>query len=253
MNFLAIIPARYASSRFPGKPLADIAGKPMIRHVYDRTSNVVETVVATDDTRIYKALHESGGNVVMTGTHHQSGTDRCAEALDLWEQETGKSFDTVLNIQGDEPLIREGQIRELIACFDNPETLIATLASKITLFDDLINPNIPKVIPDAQQHALYFSRTPIPYLRNFPRESWLEHHTYYKHVGLYGFKKEILKKITRLPASPLELAESLEQLRWLENGIPITVGISDYDNHMVDTPEDLEKIRKILAEEMKGF
>jgi len=251
MNILAIIPARYQSSRFPGKPLADILGKPMIQYVYERTSKVVDTIVATDDKRIFEAVNHFGGQVVMTGTHHKSGTDRCSEALTLWEKKRHTSFDVVLNIQGDEPLIEPGQIRELISCFDNPSTVIATLMRRITSHSELFNPNIPKVITGNDHHALYFSRTPVPYLRDIPTDQWLNHHTFYKHIGLYGFKKEILHKVTGLPPSSLETAESLEQLRWLQNGFPINTFISSYDNHMVDTPGDLEKVIRILSSDNK--
>ncbi|NOY38062.1 MAG: 3-deoxy-manno-octulosonate cytidylyltransferase [Chlorobi bacterium] len=247
MNILAVIPARYQSSRFPGKPLADILGKPMIQHVYERTSKVTETVVATDDKRIFTKVNDFGGRVVMTGIHHKSGTDRCFEALNIWEEQRGVSVDIVLNIQGDEPLIEPEQIRELISCFNDPSTMIATLIRKITSHSELINSNIPKVITDNDHHALYFSRTPIPYLRDLPPDQWLKHHTFYKHIGLYGFKKEILQKVTGLPTSSLETAESLEQLRWLQNGFSINTFISSYDNHMVDTPGDLEKIISLLS------
>jgi len=247
MKFLAVIPARYGSTRFPGKPLADILGKPMVQHVYERSRQVLETLIATDDDRIYQRVLQFGGNVVMTAMDHPSGTDRCAEAVTLWEQKTGNHYEIILNIQGDEPLIEPGQIRELLDCFRSGDVRIATLIRKITDPGDLENPGIPKVVAGKSGRALYFSRSTIPYLRNIAPGQWADNHTFYKHIGMYGFRKEVLMEITRLEPTPLEQAESLEQLRWLENGYPVTVKESRFDNDMVDTQEDLAKIVRRLS------
>ena len=243
LRFVAIIPARYASTRFPGKPLVDIGGKTMIQRVYDQVSKVLDDVyVATDDQRIFDKVRSFGGKVIMTSDAHRSGTDRCYEAftkLDDW-------FDVVINVQGDEPFIQPEQIEALKNCFADDETQIATLVKKITDKDGvevLFNPNSPKVVIDKQNNALYFSRSPIPYKRGSDEKNWMAEHDYYKHVGVYAYRSEVLSQIVQMPPSKLELAESLEQLRWLENGLKIKAGFTDVETVGIDTPEDLEKIK----------
>ena len=250
MKFIAIIPARYASTRFPGKPLADIQGKPMIQHVYERTSQVfAHCCVATDDTRIAEAVDRFGGCAVMTSPDHRSGTDRCAEALDKYSKTTGTAFDAVINVQGDEPFIRPEQLRAIMRCFDVPGTDIATLVRPFAESDGLAaleNPNSPKVVLDGESRAIYFSRSVIPYLRGVERSEWLAKHTFYKHIGMYAFRTKVLAEVTALPQSSLEKAESLEQLRWLENGYKIGVGISEVETIGIDTPEDLAAAEEFL-------
>lgn len=248
MKFIAIIPARYASTRFPGKPLALLGGKPVIQRVYEQVAGVLDdAVVATDDRRIYDAVLAFGGKAEMTSTEHRSGTDRCWEAY----CKQGGAYDAVVNVQGDEPFIRPAQLEALKRCFDDPETQIATLVKPFAEKDGLEaleNPNSPKVVLDGRSRALYFSRSVIPYLRGVDRAEWLRRHTYYKHIGIYAFRTEVLREVTALPQSPLELAESLEQLRWLENGYRIGVGITNFDTVGIDTPEDLERAERFLKE-----
>ncbi len=247
MKFIAIIPARYASTRFPGKPLAMLGGKRVIQRVYEQVAGVLDdAVVATDDERIYEAVKAFGGKVEMTSTEHRSGTDRCWEAY----CKQGGTYDVVVNVQGDEPFIRATQLEALKRCFEHPATDIATLVKPFTEADGLAaleNPNSPKVVLDGASQAIYFSRSVIPYLRNYPREEWLAHHTFYKHIGIYAFRTEVLKAVTALPQSTLERMESLEQLRWLENGYKIGVGITDIETIGIDTPEDLAKAEAFLA------
>lgn len=246
LKFIVIIPARYASTRFPGKPLALLGGKPMIQRVYEQVAGVVEdVVVATDDERIYNAVEAFGGRVVMTSANHKSGTDRCWEAY----QKQGEEFDVVINVQGDEPFIAHSQLKTIMACFEDEATDIATLVKPFTEEDGLSaleNPNSPKVVLDKQSRAIYFSRSVIPYLRGVEREQWLKTHTYYKHIGMYAFRADVLREVTSLAQSPLELAESLEQLRWLENGYKIGVGISNVETVGIDTPEDLQRAEAFL-------
>lgn len=247
MKFIGIIPARYASTRFPGKPLADMDGKPMIQRVYEQVEGVLDTVyVATDDERIESAVKKFGGNVVMTSDRHRSGTDRCYEAY----CKIGNGYDIVVNIQGDEPFIQPEQIETLKACFTSVETQIATLVKPFRPDDDfetaLFNANSPKVVLNKNGEALYFSRSIIPYMRGREYTEWLPNHTYYKHIGLYAYRAETLKEITALPPSSLELAESLEQLRWLENGYKIKVGITRQETIGIDTPEDMQKALEFL-------
>lgn len=246
LKFIVIIPARYASTRFPGKPLALLGGKPMIQRVYEQVAGVVEdVVVATDDERIYNAVEAFGGRVVMTSANHKSGTDRCWEAY----QKQGEEFDVVINVQGDEPFIAHSQLKAIMACFEDEATDIATLVKPFTEEDGLAaleNPNSPKVVLDKQSRAIYFSRSVIPYLRGVEREQWLKTHTYYKHIGMYAFRADVLREVTSLAQSPLELAESLEQLRWLENGYKIGVGISNVETVGIDTPEDLRRAEAFL-------
>ena len=249
LKFIAIIPARYASTRFPGKPLAQLGGKAVIERVYEQVSGVVENVVvATDDERIYDAVKAFGGRVVMTSTEHKSGTDRCWEAY----QKQGEQFDVVINVQGDEPFIAHSQLRAIMACFEDEITDIATLVKPFAEEDGIAaleNPNSPKVVLDKASRAIYFSRSVIPYLRGVEREQWLKSHTYYKHIGMYAFRANVLQEVTSLEQSPLELAESLEQLRWLENGYKIGVGISNVETVGIDTPEDLERAEAFLREQ----
>lgn len=246
LKFIVIIPARYASTRFPGKPLALLGGKPMIQRVYEQVAGVVEdVVVATDDERIYNAVEAFGGRVVMTSANHKSGTDRCWEAY----QKQGEEFDVVINVQGDEPFIAHSQLKAIMACFEDEATDIATLVKPFTEEDGLAaleNPNSPKVVLDKQSRAIYFSRSVIPYLRGVEREQWLKTHTYYKHIGMYAFRADVLREVTSLAQSPLELAESLEQLRWLENGYKIGVGISNVETVGIDTLEDLQRAEAFL-------
>lgn len=247
MKFIGIIPARYASTRFPAKPLAMLGGKPVIQRVYEQVvSTLQDAVVATDDVRIEQAVKAFGGRVVMTGTHHKSGTDRCYEALTKMQGQ----YDVVVNIQGDEPFIQASQLRSLMACFDDPETQIATLVKPFKPEDGMAaleNANSPKVVLNQKNQALYFSRSIIPYSRNREKQDWLAGHTYYKHIGLYAYRTQVLREITSLPQSPLEIAESLEQLRWLENGYVIKVGQTQVETIGIDTPADLERAEKFLA------
>ncbi len=246
MKFLGIIPARYASTRFPAKPLAMLGGKSVIQRVYEQVAGVLDDAwVATDDERIEAAVRAFGGQVVMTSVHHKSGTDRCFEAC----TKIGGGFDVVVNIQGDEPFIQPSQLAAVKACFDDPCTQIATLVKPFTVddgFEALQNVNSPKVVVDGRMNALYFSRSIIPYQRNADQCDWLKGHTYYKHIGLYAYRTEVLKEITSLPQSSLELAESLEQLRWLENGYRIKVGITQVETIGIDTPQDLERAERFL-------
>ena len=248
-KFIAIIPARYASTRFPGKPLAVLGGKPVIQRVYEQVSGVFDEVyVATDDVRIEEAVKAFGGKVVMTSATHNSGTDRCFEAY----TKVGGDYDVVVNIQGDEPFIRPSQLLAVKACFEDVATHIATLVKPFTaddLFAALENVNSPKVVVDKNMNALYFSRSIIPYQRNAEKKDWLKNHTYYKHIGLYAYRTDVLKEITALSQSPLELSESLEQLRWLENGYAIKVGITGTETIGIDTPEDLERAGEFLKQQ----
>lgn len=247
MKFIAIIPARYASSRFPGKPLADMAGKPMIQRVYEQVQKAVEEVwVATDDERIYNAVSAFGGKAVMTSPEHRSGTDRLNEAYD----KIGKPFNVVINVQGDEPFIHPQQIEALKSCFDSKDVELATLVKPFNRndsFEVLANPNSPKVIVNKSNEAIYFSRSVIPYIRDLEQNEWLSKHIFYKHIGMYGYRSDILKIITKLPQSTLEKAESLEQLRWIENGYRIRVGYTEQETIGIDTPEDMEKALKKLG------
>jgi len=242
-----IIPARYESSRFPGKPLATIGNKTMIQRVYEQTLQALDLVyVATDDRRILDAVVSFGGKAVLTSADHKSGTDRCAEAASLIPAELGYSPDIIINIQGDEPFIKPEQISLLISCFNDRAVEIATLARKARPGEDIFNPNHPKVILDSKNNAIYFSRAAIPYYRDAEVYEWTHKHSYYKHIGLYAFRTEILKKITLLPQSPLEKAESLEQNRWLENGFRIRTAITEWESFGIDTPGDLEKAKSLF-------
>lgn len=243
MNYLAIIPARYQSSRFPGKPLVEINGKPMIRRTWEQASKAIDNVVvATDDERIRRAVDSFGGMAIMTSPGHQSGTDRCAEAVRIVSETTGINYDVVINIQGDEPYIQPEQIQLLAKCFDEKGFGIATLVKRIDTAEEIFNPNLPKAIIDKKGFAIYFSRSPIPYVRGRNQNEWPATHPFFRHIGMYGFLTETLQEITRLEPSALERAESLEQNRWLENGYLIRVKETAMDTIAIDTPEDLEKI-----------
>lgn len=241
MKIIGIIPARYGSSRFPGKPLVDIDGKSMIQRVYEQASKSTRldaVVVATDDVRIADEVSAFGGKFHLTSAAHQSGTDRCAEVI---RKETG--YDVVVNIQGDEPYIDPTQIDLLISCFDASTVQLATLVKKIHNDEELFNTNIPKVILNASQEAVYFSRQAIPFIRGKEKDSWLEEHQFYKHIGIYGYTAATLLELTKLEPSSLELAESLEQLRWVENGYTIQTRTTDIETIAVDSPEDLIKLK----------
>lgn len=246
MKFIAIIPARYASTRFPGKPMALLKGKPIIQWVYERVSQVFnETYVATDDERIEQCVKSFGGKVVMTSPNHRSGTDRCYEAY----TKTGTEADVVVNVQGDEPFIATSQLESIKKCFEDDDTHIATLVKpfgETAQWGDLQNPNSPKVVVDENHFALYFSRSVIPYLRGAEKEEWLKRHVFYKHIGLYAYRTKTLSEIVAMPQSSLELAESLEQLRWLQAGLRIKVGYTDVETIGIDTPEDLCRAENFL-------
>jgi 3-deoxy-manno-octulosonate cytidylyltransferase (CMP-KDO synthetase) len=245
MSILAIIPARYASTRFPAKPLVDIKGKSMIQRVYEQVSKstgINHIVVATDHQEIYEHVERFGGNVCMTKESHVSGTDRCFEAL----TQQGANYDYVVNIQGDEPFILPEQIKQLTDLLDG-KTEIATLAKKIESDEPVFNPNVVKVVFSALHEALYFSRSTIPYIRNTETSNWRQKHNFYKHIGLYAYRTDILKALTALPISTLEKAESLEQLRWLENGYRIKIAETTFESIGIDTPEDLTHALRMLA------
>ena len=246
MKIVGIIPARYASTRFPGKPLAMIDGKSMIQRVYEQSckANVLSEVwIATDDNRIESHIKSFGGKVMLTSPNHKSGTERCNEVIQRLQADTSsRLFDVAINIQGDEPFIQPEQIEKVASCFLNPEVEIATLIKKIFDKTELFNPNVVKVITANDKKALYFSRQPIPFLRGMSENDWLTHHTYFKHIGIYAYRTETLRKLTMLQPSPLEIAESLEQLRWLENAYHIYTKQTDFESFSIDTPDDLSKL-----------
>ncbi len=245
MKIIAIIPARFASTRFPGKPLALLAGMPVIQHVYKKVSTVIaDTWVATDDDRIYEAVKEFGGQVVMTRTDHKSGTDRIQEAV----ENIGSDADVVVNIQGDEPFVHTSQIETVCRLFDDEETQIATIGKLFSEMNAVDNPNSPKIVTDRRGFALYFSRSVIPFVRGQEHSEWMHHYPFLKHLGIYAYRREVLGEITQLPQSPLELAESLEQLRWLENGYRIKVGLTDVETIGIDTPDDLQRAEDFLRQ-----
>jgi 3-deoxy-manno-octulosonate cytidylyltransferase (CMP-KDO synthetase) len=244
MKILGIIPARFESSRFPGKPLIDIAGKSMIQRVYEqcqKSSRLDKVIVATDDQRILDHLKTFGGQGIMTSSTHASGTDRCGEVAEHFPE-----FNILVNIQGDEPMIDPHQIDLLCSCYDDLNTQIATLVKLIHTNEELVNENTPKVILNKNHQAVYFSRATIPYLRGKKIDNWLSEHAFYKHIGIYAFKRQILSEITKLPVSNLEIAEGLEQLRWIENGYPIQAVITTKESQAIDTPDDLIKVLKLL-------
>lgn len=243
MKFIGIIPARYASTRFPGKPLALLGGKPVIQHVYEKVAAVLEAAyVATDDERIYDAVKSFGGQVVMTRTDHKSGTDRIEEAI----EKIGGEWDVVVNVQGDEPFVAKSQLDTICHCFDDPTTQIATLGKPFESMEAVQNPNSPKIVVDNMGFAMYFSRSVIPYVRGKEESSWLTHYPFLKHLGIYAYRKDVLRQVTQLPQSSLEIAESLEQLRWLQNGFKIKVGTTDVETVGIDTPQDLERAEEFL-------
>ena len=243
MKFVAIIPARYASTRFPGKPLAVLGGKPVIQRVYEQVSSVVNEVhVATDDERIRQCVEQFGGHAVMTRSDHKSGTDRIEEAA----EKTGTTADVIINVQGDEPFIQPSQIKTLMQLFDNADTQIGTLGKPFDSMEAVLNPNSPKIVTDRQGFALYFSRSAIPFVRGTQQAEWLTRFPYLKHLGIYAYRRDVLRQVTLLPQSPLEQAESLEQLRWLENGYRIRVGLTDTETVGIDTPEDLQRAEAFL-------
>lgn len=247
-QFAGIIPARYASSRFPGKPLALIGNKPMIQRVYEQASKILDFLyVATDDKRIYDTVINFGGKAIMTSPDHQSGTDRCAEAVSKITGDTGKLVDIVINIQGDEPFIKPDQIDILMKCFTSEKVEIATLVKGTEPGEDIFNPNQPKAVLNSEGDAMYFSRAAIPFIRDSKMSDWSKNHVYYKHIGIYAYRTEILKKITLLARSPLEISESLEQNRWIENGFRIRTAVTLWDSIGIDTPDDLEKAKEFLS------
>ncbi len=249
MNILGIIPARYASTRFPGKPLVMLGDKPIIQHVYDKSKLALKWIyIATDDQRIFDEVKQFGGKVVMTSSSHRSGTDRCAEALEIIEIETAVKFDAVINIQGDEPFIQPEHIKLLEALLNDPATQIATLVKKIINREDIFDPNKPKVVLDNKGFALIFSRSPVPFLRGIPKGDWPGAFVFYKHIGIYGYRSSVLREITLLPPSETETAESLEQLRWLFNGYRIKTETTSHESFGIDTPEDLAKAIKLINE-----
>lgn len=248
MQFFGIIPARYQSTRLPGKPLAIIGGKTMIEQVYSqclKCTALSGLAVATDDERIFAAVEAFGGKAIMTLAAHPTGTDRCFEAATKLGIDNPNDA-VIINIQGDEPFINPGQIDLLARCFDKPDVQIATLVKKITNYEDVFSSNVVKVVLDTNKRALYFSRQPIPFIRGQKHELWPIQHTYYKHIGIYAYRFSVLEKLVALKQSPLEIAESLEQLRWLENGFVINTEITDFESLAVDTPEDLQKANTLV-------
>lgn len=241
MNILGVIPSRFGSTRFPGKPLIDINGKTMIQRVYEqakKAKSLSDVIVATDDKRIFNEVKSFRGNVVMTSSSHESGTERCNEIL----EKSTQNFDVVINIQGDEPFINPEQINQLCTCFNDEKTDIATLVKKIKDNEELFNPNRPKVVIDKNNFAQLFSREVIPTLKNIDKVEWLNHHKYFKHIGIYGYRATVLTEICKLNPSPIEIKERLEQLRWLENNYKIKVAETTFEAIAIDTPEDLKKI-----------
>ena len=243
MKFIAIIPARYASTRFPGKPLAMLGGKTVIQRVYEQATAVLgEAYVATDDERIYKAVEAFGGKAVMTRNDHKSGTDRIEEAA----TKINTDADVIINVQGDEPFIQASQIETLMYLFDDPTTQIGTLGKHFETMEAIENPNSPKIVTDNRGFALYFSRSVIPYIRGKERSEWFGEYPFLKHLGIYAYRREVLAEVTKLPQSSLEKAESLEQLRWLQNGYRIRVGLTNIETVGIDTPEDLARAEEFL-------
>ena len=248
MSVVGIIPARYASTRFPGKPLALIQGKTMIRRVCEQAwkSRLDAVVVATDDVRIADEVMGFGGQYVLTDPNHRSGTDRCREAMDLLENQ----YDAVVNIQGDEPFIDPQQINQLIDLIGRDDTQLASLVKRIGDEDELFSPNTVKVVMDRDANALYFSRNPIPFMRNLEHKEWLWKGVFYKHVGIYAYKAETLRQIADMQPSALEISESLEQLRWLENGLSIRMAVTESENVSIDTPSDLAKAEQFAQNQL---
>ena len=251
-NIVGIIPSRYASTRFPAKPLVGIAGKTMIQRVYEQASKankLSKVIVATDDQRIFDHVKEFGGDVIMTSTEHQTGTDRCAEVLS-----TLHDVDVVINIQGDEPFIDPEQIDQVAALFEKSETQIGSLVKQIDNKEDLFSDTVVKVVKSKTDKAIYFSRAVIPFVKGVEDKEWLKQATYFKHIGIYGYRSNVLKSISKLPQTDLEKSESLEQLRWLENGFHIQLAETEHESNSVDTPEDLDRMlnRMTIPEEGQG-
>jgi 3-deoxy-manno-octulosonate cytidylyltransferase (CMP-KDO synthetase) len=247
MKFIGIIPARYDSTRFPGKPLVDIKGKTMIKRVYEQATQVLEkVVVATDDERIFQEVERFGGEVVMTKETHRSGTDRCEEAVSKLNLQENEEEVVVINIQGDEPFIKPEQIKELISCFDDPTAEISSLYRLIKAPEDVFNPNMPKLVLNNNSEAIYFSRSPIPCIKSQEKDNWIMLNDFFAHIGIYAYRLDILKKIVKLKEGHLEKMEGLEQLRWIENRFRVKMKKSDFQTHGIDTPEDLEKVLKLF-------
>lgn len=245
MRVLVVIPARYGSVRFPGKPLALVKGKPMIQCTYEQAKETGwEVVVATDDDRIVDTVKSFGGHVFMTSPNHVNGTMRVAEALVMAEKKSSKKYDIVVNVQGDEPFVQPEDIQKLVELLEKGKGDIATLCKQITKIDELNSSNTVKVVKSVDDKALYFSRAAIPFLRDISKEYWLENHTYYKHIGLYAFRRDTLTKLVLLKETTLENAENLEQLRWLESNYTIAIGETLFESIGVDTPEELERINR---------
>jgi len=250
MKTIAIIPARFGSSRLEGKPLVDILGKPMIQRVYEQTLKAIPNVfVATDDERIKQAVVDFGGNVIMTSTDHENGTSRCLEAYEIITKKLNEEYDVIVNVQGDEPMLEPGQLNELIVPFKNKEVRFSTLVSPVQSAQDLFNESEVFVVFDKKKRAMYFSRSVIPHVRGVHQTHWLEHHTYYKHVGLYAYSYSALKEFANLPSSNLERVESLEQNRWIENGNDIYVEFTYHETVSIDTIDDLKKVRSLLKQQ----
>ncbi len=244
---VGIIPARYASSRFPGKPLVDIKGKTMLQRVYEQASKsklLSKVIVATDDARIYDHVKDFGGEVVMTAEHHPSGTDRCWEALQLLDVD----YQYVINIQGDEPFIVPEQIDELAAVLLDGKIELATQMIVADSYEILFDTGEVKIVLNTNNEALYFSRMVIPFIKGVEEKEWHKHHPYFRHVGMYAYRKDVLEKITKLPVSSLEKAESLEQLRWIENGFTIKCVVTKFESHCIDTAEDIVKVLKLMRD-----
>ncbi len=254
MKFIAIIPARYASTRFPGKPLAMLGGKTVIQRVYEQVvSCLPEAYVATDDERIMQAVKAFGGRAVMTRADHKSGTDRIEEAIEKIEEQKIEGRGTrceelvIINVQGDEPFIHRSQIETLCGLFDDEQTQIGTLGKPFATMKEVLNPNSPKIVRDKNGFALYFSRSVIPFVRGKEQDEWFDSYPFLKHLGIYAYRRHILREVTQLPQSPLEKAESLEQLRWVENGYRIRVGTTDIETVGIDTPDDLQRAEEFLS------
>lgn len=250
MKTIAIIPARFGSSRLEGKPLVDILGKPMIQRVYEQTLKAIPNVfVATDDERIKQAVIEFGGNVIMTSAEHENGTSRCLEAYERITEKMDEEYDVIVNVQGDEPMLEPVQLDELILPFNNKKVRFSTLVSPVQSAQDLFNESEVFVVFDKKKRAMYFSRSVIPHVRGVHQAHWLEHHTYFKHVGLYAYSYSALKEFANLPSSNLERVESLEQNRWIENGNDIYVELTYHETVSIDTIDDLKKVRSLLKEQ----
>ena len=245
-DILGIIPARYNSTRLLGKALMDIHGKTMIQHVYERANQVLDNlIVATDDDRIYKTVINFGGNCIMTDSNHSTGTNRCLEAYQKWVEQSKKDYKIILNIQGDEPLLNDEHLKNIISCFEDKTTSIASLGLQVKE-DDKLNEGSVYIVLDKNNFALYFSRFPIPFLRDIPKDKWTQHHKYYKHIGIYGFTKSALNNFANMKSSSLENSEKLEQLRWIESGNKIKIAITNAPSIPVDTKEDLDTVRKLF-------